>query len=73
MAPHKRANALLTTSEVAQLLYVHINTVRRWSNRGVLKAYRIGPRGDRRFRRAEIVRLLAEPKNKEWNVINDIQ
>jgi len=69
MAPRKRANALLTTSEVAQLLYVHINTVRRWSNRGVLKAYRIGPRGDRRFRRVEIIRLLAEPKNNRWNVM----
>ncbi|MCL0039074.1 helix-turn-helix domain-containing protein, partial [Dehalococcoidia bacterium] len=40
---------MLTTSDVARLLNVHINTVRRWSNQGILKAYRIGSRGDRRF------------------------
>jgi excisionase family DNA binding protein len=45
---------MLTTSEVARLLSVHINTVRRWSNQGILKAYRIGSRGDRRFRKEDI-------------------
>ncbi len=39
--------AMLNTRQVARLLNIH-NTVRRWSNRGVLKAYRIGPRGDRK-------------------------
>lgn len=42
-------NRLLTTKDVADLLYIHINTVRRWSNQGLLKSYRIGPRKDRRF------------------------
>jgi len=45
---------MLTTSEVARVLNVHINTVRRWSNQGILKAYRIGSRGDRRFRREDV-------------------
>lgn len=45
---------MLTTSEVAQILSVHINTVRRWSKQGVLKSYRIGSRGDRRFRKEDI-------------------
>ena len=40
---------MFTATEVAHLLNVHINTVRRWSNQGILKTYRIGPRGDRRF------------------------
>ena len=47
-------DSMLTTSEVAQMLSVHINTVRRWSNQGVLKSYRIGSRGDRRFRKEDI-------------------
>ncbi len=47
-------DSMLTTSEVARLLSVHINTVRRWSNQGVLKSYRIGSRGDRRFKREDI-------------------
>jgi excisionase family DNA binding protein len=49
---------MLTTSEVAQILNVHINTVRRWSNQGDIKSYRIGSRGDRRFRREDINALL---------------
>ena len=55
-------NAMLTTSEVAHLLNVHINTVRRWSNQGIIRAYRIGPRGDRRFQREGIARFLIEVK-----------
>jgi len=54
---------MLTTSEVAAILNVHINTVRRWSNHGTLKAYQLGPRGDRRFRREDIDEFLAGHRN----------
>jgi len=60
MASHNRKNDMLTTAGVARLLNVHINTVRRWSNRGILSAYRIGPRGDRRFKREEVDSFLTE-------------
>lgn len=60
IASHNRKSVMLTTTGVARLLNVHINTVRRWSNRGILKAYRIGPRGDRRFKREEIDSFLTE-------------
>jgi excisionase family DNA binding protein len=50
---------MLTVQEVARLLHIHPNTLRRWSNRGLIKAYRITPRGDRRFRREEILDFLA--------------
>jgi excisionase family DNA binding protein len=53
---------MLTSSEVARILNVHTNTVRRWSNNGLLITYRIGPRGDRRFERDEIERFLSENK-----------
>jgi excisionase family DNA binding protein len=49
---------MLTISEVAKLLNLHINTVRRWSDHGILKPYRIGPRGDRRFMRDDIICFL---------------
>ncbi len=53
-------NPMLTTSEVAYLLNVHINTVRRWSNMGILKAYRLGSRGDRRFRQEDITSFFSK-------------
>jgi len=60
MANHNiEVDSMLTISEVARLLNVHINTVRRWSQQGVLKAYRIGSRGDRRYRRADVQDFLA--------------
>jgi excisionase family DNA binding protein len=51
---------MLTVREVADLLHVHPNTLRRWSNKGVIRAYRITRRGDRRFKREEIDRFLTE-------------
>lgn len=50
---------MLTTSEVARILNLHINTIRRWSNQGILKAYRIGSRGDRRFKKEDIDEFFA--------------
>ncbi len=60
MANRKDIDGMLTISEVAQLLNVHNNTIRRWSNQGTLKAYRIGSRGDRRFRQEDIASFLLE-------------
>ena len=57
-ATYNDPDALLTTAQAAELLNVHVNTVRRWSNKGILETYRIGPRGDRRFRRQYVDKLL---------------
>ena len=51
---HTARPRLLTTRQAAQILNVHENTVRRWSERGIIKHYRIGPRSDRRFTEAEV-------------------
>jgi len=53
-------DAMLTVSEVAQLLHIHPNTLRRWSNEGRLNAFRITPRGDRRFKKQEVDRFLSQ-------------
>lgn len=55
-----RRQTLMTSSDVARALHLHVNTVRRWSDQGILKAYRIGPRGDRRFPREAIAHFLAD-------------
>ena len=51
-------DALLRTSEAARMLNVHVNTIRRWSNKELLASHRIGPRGDRRFRLRDIDNFL---------------
>ncbi len=41
---------MLTINEVATLLHAHPSTVRRWAKQGLIKCYRVGMRGDRRFK-----------------------
>lgn len=59
-----KISEMLTVKEVARMLHVHPNTLRRWSNSGRLKACRINERGDRRFKREEVARFLAELNGK---------
>lgn len=49
---------MLTIGEACRILYVHCNTLRRWTGRGLITAYRVGPRGDRRYRREDVDALL---------------
>ena len=60
MIVEKQYGDLLTPSEVACMLNVHINTVRRWDNIGILGSLRIGPRRDRRYEREEVTRFLMQ-------------
>ena len=52
--------SLLTLQQACRLLNVHPNTLRRWSDNGLIKAYRIGPRGDRRFNPEEVDNFLKD-------------
>lgn len=58
MEKYSSQDELMKPGEVAHLLNIHINTVRRWSNEGILKAYRISSRGDRRFKKEDVLNLL---------------
>ena len=60
-----RDDAMLTARDVASQLNINISTVRRWTNRGILKTYRIGPRGDRRFRREDVALFVVEQSDEE--------
>jgi len=49
---------MLTASEVAEMLHLHVNTVKRLGDRGELPFYRVCKRGDRRFRLSDVMAFL---------------
>jgi len=53
---------LLTVNQVAKLLNVWPETVRRWDNTGQLSSVRT-PGGHRRYRESQVLALLGEPTN----------
>jgi len=58
---NKKKN-LLKLSEAAELLNVHPNTLRKWDKKGILRAVRFGERGDRRYKKDDIEKLIKSKK-----------
>ena len=56
---------LMTIKEVSELLRVSALTIKRWGKKGKLPAIRINSRGDRRYKKEVILRLLGEEKKEE--------
>jgi excisionase family DNA binding protein len=50
--------AIMTCDEVAAFLRVHVSSVRRWSRSGKLRAFKVGGRGDWRYRRQDVLAFL---------------
>ena len=67
MTSDSQLGPMLTVREAAALLHVHTNTLRRWTDKGYIRAYRIGLRGDRRFRQVDIAYVAAELKTHHGN------
>ena len=51
---------MLTATEVADMLHLHVNTVKRLGDRGELPFYRVCKPGDRRFRLDDVMKFLAQ-------------
>ncbi len=49
---------VLTVSEAASILNAHPNSIRRWAEIGLLPYFRLGLRGDRRFHKEDLERLV---------------
>jgi len=54
---------LLTIRQAAEILNVHVETLRRWDKSGKLKAIIVNERGDRRYDPKDI-ELILKNKNK---------
>lgn len=64
----------LTIQETSSLLHCHPNTLRMWDKSGLLKAVRIGNRGDRRYKKKDIMKIVyGESKNIESKSTNSLQ
>lgn len=57
-----RKKRLLRIKEVAEMLGVNPETLRRWDNQGKLKAVRIGSRCDRRYKANEVEKIINKRK-----------
>ena len=55
---------LMTIREVADLLRISPLTIKRWGKKGKLPAIRINYRGDRRYRKEVVLRLLGVEEEK---------
>ena len=49
---------ILTLQQVCEVLNCHPNTLRNWDNKGILKAIRFGMRGDRRYKKEDILNVI---------------
>ena len=49
---------IITLAEACSILGLHPNTLRKWDNKGFLKAIRFGTRKDRRYRKGDVLKLL---------------
>ncbi|PIQ92938.1 MAG: DNA-binding protein [Parcubacteria group bacterium CG11_big_fil_rev_8_21_14_0_20_39_14] len=49
---------ILTLKQACEFLNCHPNTLRNWDNKDILKAIRFGKRGDRRYKKEDILKLI---------------
>lgn len=59
MISYDGPESFLTVNEVAELLHIHPNTLRRWSDEGRIVSYRITFRGDRRFKPSDVNNFIS--------------
>jgi excisionase family DNA binding protein len=65
------ASPLLTVGEASKLLHIHANTIRRWADSGLIESYRISCRGDRRFKKSDILKFLTEMNQNNGYLISN--
>lgn len=49
---------LLTLKQACQILNCHANTLRNWEKEGAITCIRFGKRGDRRFNKKDIIKVI---------------
>jgi len=58
-----RAEWNMTSSQASDYLGIHVNTLRRWSDQGMVNCVTLGTAGHRRYRKIDLDRILI-PQNR---------
>jgi excisionase family DNA binding protein len=58
----QKETQLLTLKQACEILNCHPNTLRAWDKKGYLVAVRFGTRGDRRYRKEDVMKLTEGKK-----------
>ena len=58
---------MLSMAEVASILHAHPSSVRRWVRQGILKCYRFGNRGDRKFSVEQVSEFIDAGFRPDYN------
>lgn len=58
MTKKKELPKLLTIRQAAEVLNVHVETLRRWDKSEKLKAIRVNERGDRRYKPEDLEKIM---------------
>lgn len=58
MDKNNKLPKLLTIRQAAEVLNVHVETLRRWDKSGKLKAIRVNERGDRRYKPEDLEKIM---------------
>ncbi|OGK43429.1 hypothetical protein A2956_02475 [Candidatus Roizmanbacteria bacterium RIFCSPLOWO2_01_FULL_37_57] len=59
-----RLPELITLKQASGILKCHPNTLRKWDADGTLKAVRFGQRGDRRYKKNDLVNFIRNHNNE---------
>jgi DNA-binding transcriptional MerR regulator len=54
---------MLMPALAARILSVHPSTLKRWSDAGLIRVYRITPRGDRRYKAQDVLDAVKQIRN----------
>ena len=57
---NSKASNLISLREAARILKVNPQTLRRWDKADKLKAVRVGSRNDRKYKPADIIKMLEQ-------------
>jgi transposase len=57
-ASKKAQTSPMSIAGVAAILGVHTNTIRRWSDEGLIPCFRLGPRQDRKFEPQSVMEMM---------------